>query len=137
MSNPIELADRYVAVWNEPDAGARRAAVAELWTADGVHILQPGLEVLKSAAGLGMTASFEARGHDALAERIRIAHEEFVATGKFVFRRRNDVAQLRDVVRFTWEMVPPGSDEAVGGGMEILVLDGSGRIQADYQFIER
>jgi hypothetical protein len=137
LSNPIELADRYVAVWNEPDSEARRAAVAELWTADGVHILQPGLEVLKSAAGLGMTAAFEARGHDALAERIRIAHEEFIATGKFVFRRRNDVVQLRDVVKFTWEMVPPGSDDVAGVGMEILVLEGSGRILADYQFIER
>jgi hypothetical protein len=34
---PIELADRYVAVWNEPSREARRAAVRDLWAEDGVH----------------------------------------------------------------------------------------------------
>lgn len=29
------VADRYIAVWNEPDADARRRAVANLWTEDG------------------------------------------------------------------------------------------------------
>lgn len=36
-----QLTDRYVAVWNEPDAERRRAAIRELWSADAVHMLQP------------------------------------------------------------------------------------------------
>jgi hypothetical protein len=50
-----ELVDRYVAVWNEPDSARRREAVRELWTADGVQLLQPPQEVRQAAAALGMT----------------------------------------------------------------------------------
>jgi hypothetical protein len=28
-----ELAEKYVALWNEPDADGRRRMIAELWTA--------------------------------------------------------------------------------------------------------
>ena len=28
-----ELAEKYVALWNEPDAGRRRRMIAELWAA--------------------------------------------------------------------------------------------------------
>ena len=30
-----ELADRYVALWNEPDPDQRRRMIAGLWTEDG------------------------------------------------------------------------------------------------------
>jgi hypothetical protein len=36
-----QLADRYVALRNEPDADRRRRIIAELWTGDGSQILQP------------------------------------------------------------------------------------------------
>jgi hypothetical protein len=36
-----QLTDRYLALWNEPDADRRRRILAELWTADGSQILQP------------------------------------------------------------------------------------------------
>src|SRR3954468_9983757 len=32
-----ELADRYLALWNEPDADRRGRTIAELWTHDGRH----------------------------------------------------------------------------------------------------
>ena len=43
ISSPrtVELAEKYVALWNEPDADRRRRMIAELWTQDGRHILQP------------------------------------------------------------------------------------------------
>ena len=40
-----ELAEKYLALWNEPDADRRRRMIAELWTADGRHILQPPQEL--------------------------------------------------------------------------------------------
>ncbi|PPK68299.1 hypothetical protein V5P93_004596 [Actinokineospora auranticolor] len=135
MSDPIELADRYVAVWNEPDADARRAAVGDLWARDGRHILQPPGEVVKAADDLGLTTVFEARGHAELTRRVRLAHEEFVAPGEYTFRRRDDVARLRDAVKFSWEMVS-ADGEVAGVGTEFLLLDADGRIVADYQFIE-
>ncbi|WP_433250767.1 hypothetical protein ACQPYK_04730 [Streptosporangium sp. CA-135522] len=42
MGVPDGLLERYVTVWNEPDASARRDAVARLWTPDGLHSPGPG-----------------------------------------------------------------------------------------------
>ncbi len=128
------LADRYVAVWNEPSADARRTAVGELWADDGVHLLQPPEEALKAAERLSITAVFQARGHEELTARVDRAYEEFVAPGTMTFRRRGDVARVHDVVRLSWEAVSNG--EVVGWGTDFLVLDADGRIRADYQFIE-
>lgn len=134
VNHPIELADRYVAVWNEPSAQARRAAVGELWAEDGVHVLQPPEEAVQAAEKLSITPVFQARGHTELAARVDRAYEEFVAPGTMTFRRRGDVARVHDVVRLSWEAVAGG--EVVGWGTDFLILDADGRIRADYQFIE-
>jgi hypothetical protein len=135
--DPKELADRYVAVWKEPDATRRRNAIRELWTEDGVHLLQPPQEIRQPAATLGMTPTLEARGHDALQVRVTRAYEEFIAPGEFIFRSRDNAARLHDVVKFNWEMVPSGGGAVAGVGLEVLVLDDDGRIRIDYQFIEQ
>ncbi len=137
MTSPDELADRYVALWNEPDAERRRAAIAALWSEDGVHVLQPPEDIREAAAapGLGLTATLDARGHAALEVRATSAYEQFIAPGEFSFRRRDNVARLGDVVKFNWEMVS-GNGEVAGAGLEFLVLGPDGRIRTDYQFIE-
>jgi hypothetical protein len=43
MTKLDELVDRYVAVWNEPDADRRRECIAALWAEDGAHFT-PSLE---------------------------------------------------------------------------------------------
>ena len=137
MRDADEIANRYVALWNEPDPNQRRVAIAELWTDDGVHILQPPQEIREMAArpGIGLTASLEARGHAALEARATSAYEAFIASGEFSFRRRGNAERLADVVTFNWEMVAR-SGEAVGSGLEFLVLAPDGRIGRDYQFIK-
>jgi hypothetical protein len=136
LLDPKELAGRYVAVWNEPDAERRRKAITELWTEDGVHLLQPPQEVREAAAGLGVTPILQARGHDELEVRVTRSYEEFIAPGEFVSRPRANAARLGNVVKFNWEMVPISGGEPVGVGLEILVLDDDGRIRMDYMFIE-
>lgn len=37
MTEAQQLADRYVAAWNETDPARRRAAIESLWTEDGQH----------------------------------------------------------------------------------------------------
>lgn len=64
LIDPKELVERYVAVWIEPDADRRRKAIAELWTEDGVQLLQPPQEIREAAAALGVTPTLEARGYD-------------------------------------------------------------------------
>jgi hypothetical protein len=137
LRNPNELADRYVAMWNEPSPEARRATVRELWAEDGVHILQPPEEAAKLAArpGIGLTAVFQARGHEELTARVESAYTEFVGSGQLTFRRRGEVARVHDAVRLSWEAVL-ASGEVGGWGTDFLILDANGRIRADYQFIE-
>ncbi|MFI7066930.1 hypothetical protein ACIBL3_38440 [Kribbella sp. NPDC050124] len=131
-----ELADRYVAVWNEPDAGVRRKAVEELWTADGVHLLEPPEEVVKRAAELDIRATFEARGHAELVRRVARAYDEFVAPGQFEFRRDGAVAVVRDMVKLRWVMIPAGGGEPLGSGTDLLLVSPDGRITTDYQFVD-
>jgi hypothetical protein len=130
-----ELSHRYASVWNEPDAERRRQLIGELWAEDGVQLLQPPEAVVATASALGVTPTFEVRGHAALENRVTRAYEDFVAPGKHVFRTRPDAVALAGVVKFHWDMVSLADGEPVGGGLELLVLDGDGRIRTDYQFI--
>ena len=137
MTDTIELADRYVSLWNEPDPERRRQLVAELWTEDGAQILQPPQEMREIAArpGIGMSATLEARGRAELEARTTSAYDGWVAGEGFHFRRRDNVDRIADVVKFNWEMVTPEGDVAAVG-LTFLVLEPDGRIRLDYQFIE-
>src|SRR5919198_3322552 len=91
-----ELADRYLALWNEPDADRRRRTIAELWTQHGRHILQPPQEIRRIAArpGIGLTAILEARGHHEIEARVASAYEHWVGSEGLNFLRRDDAEQL-------------------------------------------
>jgi hypothetical protein len=136
MSDPAQLVARYVAVWNEPDPAERRRAVAELWTEDAVHLLQPPQEVRAAAAALAVEPIFESRGHAELEERVARAYDQFVSPGSFLFRAQGNEARVADAVKFNWEMVST-EGEVVAVGLELVLLEADGRIRLDYQFIER
>jgi hypothetical protein len=134
----MDLVERYVAMWNEPDAALRRAAVESLWAPDALHVVRAPEELRAGADRLGFAdLLMESRGHEALVYRVARAYEEFVAPGTFVFRYVGDADRLRDVVTFRWEMVPRGGGEVAGTGLEVLLLGVDGRIAADYQFVGR
>ena len=131
-----ELADKYLALWNEPDAHRRRRMIAELWTADGRHILQPPQEIRAIAAqpGIGLTAILEARGYEQIEARAASVYEHWVGSEGFSFRGRDDVERLGDVVKFHWEAVAKDG-ELFAVGLHFLVLAGDGRIARDYTFV--
>jgi hypothetical protein len=113
------LAERYVAVWNEPDAEARRRVIVTLWAPEGIHCAR----------------TIEARGHEALEKRVTASHERNVRDRGFRFRALDDARDLRDLALFGWVMHPadaPGQIEATGHA--VLLMDGEGRIVADYLF---
>jgi hypothetical protein len=41
FTDPNELAERYTAVWMEPDCDRRRKAIADLWSEDAIHTYPP------------------------------------------------------------------------------------------------
>ena len=114
-----QLADRYTAVWNEPDPAARREAIARLWRPDGVHHV-----------GTRM-----AQGYAALEERIAGSHHKNVRDAGHVFRAKQNAQALLSVVTFNWEMVRPSTGEVLAVGLEFLQVDADGRIESDFQFI--
>jgi hypothetical protein len=114
-----ELADRYVAVWNETDPAARRAAIAGLWVPEGEHYVR----------------TLRVKGYEALEQRVIGSHEKNVQGGGFRFASAGDMQLLHDAVMFHWRMVPAAGGPVAALGLEFLVLAEDGRIAADYQFI--
>ena len=130
------LVEKYLALWNEPDADRRRRTIAELWTADGRHILQPPQEICAIAAqpGIAMPAILEAGGCEEIEARAASAYEHWVGSEGLSFRGRDDAERLGDVVKFHWEAVAEdGTVAAVG--LVFLVLAAHGRIERDYTFV--
>ncbi|MGW4396837.1 nuclear transport factor 2 family protein [Amycolatopsis nivea] len=115
-----EFARRYVAVWNESDPAARRAAIASLWAEDGVQF----------------TESAEYRGHQELERRVSEAFGEFVGGAGFVFRSAGDAVGHHGMVRFSTCMVPAAGGEVAWTGFVVAELGADGRIRRDCQFTE-
>jgi hypothetical protein len=91
-----QLADRYMALWNEPDPDRRGRMIAELWTEDGSQILQPPQEMREIAAssGIGLAATLEARGRTELEARATTSFEHWVGSEGLSFRGRDDADRL-------------------------------------------
>ena len=114
---PMTTAARYVAVWNEPDAAARRAAVAELWTPDATEFVDGGTRH---------------HGHEELTDRVTEAYEAFVGSGRFTVTGAGDVTAHGDIVAFTLRLTT--SDGEVGWAARVFLLLGEdGLIKEDYQ----
>jgi hypothetical protein len=64
-----QLADRYMALWNEPDPDRRGRMIAELWTEDGSQILQPPQQMREIAASPGSGWRPRSRRGDARSSR--------------------------------------------------------------------
>ncbi|MGH8574036.1 MAG: hypothetical protein ACREX8_15895 [Gammaproteobacteria bacterium] len=130
------LAEKYVALWNEPDAGQRRRMIAKLWAEGGRHILQPPQEIRGIAAqpGIAMTAILKAQGYEEIEARAASVYEHWVGSEGLSFRGRDDADRLGDVVKLHWEAV--AKDGTVFGvGLSFLILAADGRIERDYTFI--
>lgn len=115
------IVDRYVALWNEDDDEARRAAVEELYTEDAEYVmfnLDPFV------------------GRDAIFKQISVAHRIYAPRG-FVFVSSHNAVGHHNLVRFNWVMVDSATGEADMIGNDVFVLDDSGRIRADYQFHDK
>lgn len=112
-----QIADRYLAVWSEPDPAARRAAVASLWAPDAAEFVDGGTQF---------------RGHDGLDTRVRGAYEQFVAGGDYAVTSAGDVTRHGDIVTFTVQLTAPDGEVAWAARV-FLLLGRDGLIREDYQ----
>ena len=117
MSTYHDIANRYVDCWNETDAGARREAIAALWTEDASYVDPLG----------------EASGHDAIDATIAAVQERFPG---FAFRLAGPVDGHHDQLRFSWELGPRGADAPIAG-FDVALTDGDGRLRTVLGFLDR
>jgi hypothetical protein len=135
-----DLADRYAAVWNEPDADRRHQRIIELWAPAGRQVLVDPPEEVRAVADHHqfLAPPLTVHGHDALEARVTRAHDNFIAAGEHAFVASGPATPLLGhVVSLPWEMVATADGSHAGGGVNVVELDDDGRIVVDYQFIER
>ncbi len=112
-----ELAQRYIAAWNETDPTDRRAAVHELYSEDARYIDPMAL----------------AEGREAIAATIAAVQGQFPG---FVFRLAGPVDAHHNQARFSWELGPAGQQAPIVG-FGVAVTDGAGRLQTVLGFLDK
>ena len=114
-----DLTRRYLAVWSEPDPGARSAAVARLWAPDGTEFID----------------GKHFRGHDELVVRVTGAYDAFIGSGRFTLTGGDDVSVHGDVAAFTVHLADPATREPAWTARVFLLVAPGGRVQEDYHIV--
>ncbi|MFI6901385.1 nuclear transport factor 2 family protein [Nonomuraea sp. NPDC050394] len=117
MSDINELVERYLATWNQTDAEARRAELAEVFADDAVYT-DPLVSV---------------RGRDGLDATIAAVQSQF---GGLVFSLAGAVDAHHDIARFTWHLGPEGA-EPPAIGFDVAVIGEDGRIARVLGFLDK
>jgi SnoaL-like protein len=112
MSNPTELAERYIASWNERDAAKRLDLVAKTYTESASYV----------------DAHRDGKGHESLVRMIGAVHERFPET--YRFRLASEVEAHHDVMRFRWEAGGIPEAPLHFGGTDVCVIAEDGRLQS-------
>lgn len=112
-----ELAERYIAIWNETDPARRRRNIDDLWAPEGRYV--DPLAV--------------AEGRDAIDATIAAVQSQFHG---MTFRLAGPVDGHHNQARFTWELGPEGV-EALIVGFDVAITDGNGRLSQVLGFLDR
>lgn len=133
-----QLADRWVAQWNEPGPDARRQLIRDVWAEDAYEVMiNPPQGVRDTAAEYAVPVPpIEIRGHDALYARVTRAYEMFVAGGEYRFEQDGDVIRHAGAaIALTWVLRSRASGSAAGSGLDVLTFGPDGRVRTDHQFV--
>jgi hypothetical protein len=117
MSDVQHLVERYLAIWNERDAAARRTAVEDVFSEDATYT----------------DPLVVAEGREAIDATVGAVQQQFP---DFVFRPAGDVDAHHNIARFTWELGPEGG-EAIVVGFDVAVLSDDGRIAKVHGFLDK
>ncbi|WP_035799954.1 nuclear transport factor 2 family protein [Kitasatospora mediocidica] len=118
MTDLQQLADRYIALWNETDPATRRKLVDDIWAEDAGYT-DPLVEVV---------------GRDAFDTVIGAVQSQF--PGLVFTLGSGGVDTHHNIARFTWDLGPAGG-EALVVGFDVLVATADGRIGAVHGFLDR
>ncbi len=110
------IAQRYIAVWNEADAGQRRQLLESGWTTDA-HYVDPMMQ---------------ARGLDDIGALVGAVHQRFPG---FRFRLKGAADAHGEHVRFSWMLGPEGAEDMIEG-TDFAQVDG-GKLRAVTGFLDK
>jgi hypothetical protein len=120
MTDVDDIAQRYVALWNQPDPARRRAEIAALFAPDLMHC----------------TKTKEARGHEEMETRVLGSYERWVRDGGCIFRFAGTPLGHHESVLLRWQMVTADGNTVRSIGSDFLILTEAGLIRRDYQFVD-
>jgi len=115
MTDATNKAERYIAIWNEEDAGRRKALIAEGWTENAVYI----------------DPLMRGEGHEQINALVEAVQTRFPG---FRFNLIGAADGHGDNLRFSWGLGPDGG-EAVIKGTDFALLEG-GRLKAVHGFLD-
>ena len=111
-----EVANRYIAIWNEIDDARRRQLIAQTWTEDATY-LDPLMRGV---------------GHAEIDAMIQAVQARFVGHR---FHLLDRVDAHNNVIRFSWELAPEGGAMLVAGS-DVATIGDDGRLQAVIGFLD-
>ncbi len=118
MTNLQQLAEQYLAIWNETDPAARRKLIDTVWAEDGSYT----------------DPLVAAEGRDAVDAMIGAVQAQF--TGLVFTLGAAGVDAHHNLARFTWDLGPAGA-EALIVGFDVLVATEDGLIGAVHGFLDK
>ena len=117
MTDVNQIVLRYIAAWNERDAGKRREIVATTWTDDGTYI----------------DASRHGEGHDSIADMIGAAQDHFPG---YQLCLASGIEAHNSHVRFSWETVGSAQTPLRLAGTDFANLGKDGRLKSVVGFVD-
>jgi hypothetical protein len=117
MADSTAVVERYIAMWNETGADARRAIIAETWTDDAAY-LDPLM------AG---------EGPDGIDAMVAGAQQQYPGV-RFELTAGPD--RHHDRVRFAWRMVGGDGGAELARGVDFATVADDGRLRSVTGFLE-
>jgi hypothetical protein len=117
VPNTTNIANDYVAVWNENDPAERRRRIAAVWAPEGTSCFR----------------LLDARGHDEIEGRVTTSWEKWLSEGKYRFRPKS-VSGHNDAIGCQWEMIRLQDGAIEASGLSFLLVEHDGKLRHDYQF---
>jgi hypothetical protein len=116
MSSIDDTVQSYIAMWNERDASARRALVAQTVTDDSTYV-----DPMLNGSGV-----------DGIAEMIGAAQEQFPGMS---FTLTTGPEAHHDRARFSWSL-GPNPEETVAAGTDYVTVAEDGRMRSITGFVD-
>jgi hypothetical protein len=116
MNHASTIAERYLAIWNERNAAARRAAAGQLFAFDATYA-----DPMMKGSGI-----------DGIDSMVEAAQQQFPG---YRFTLHGTPDGHNDVVRFSWTLAADGA-APVAKGTDIAWLDADGRLLQVTGFVD-